>query len=514
MSTRVITTVAEMKAFALEVRARGKSLALVPTMGALHEGHLGLVHQAKRQTDVVVVSIYVNPKQFGPQEDFDRYPRDLNKDIEALTPLKVDAAFAPCDAEMYPEGFGTRIEPGEIAKPLEGATRPGHFHGVTTVVLKLFNIVHPDVAYFGQKDIQQVQVIRRMVEDLNLDVRLVICPTAREPDGLARSSRNTYLGPEDRRAALALLHALRRAEQMVHGGETDAEKLLDEMHRVVAAEPRAQLDYAAVVDPTRLEPLRRVTAGSVAVVAARVGGVHLIDNVILGPSGSSAELLLQLALTARPVMDTGARLPGLEADALRMRIEVCRDCAAVSAVLLPPHEFLVKYLKRDYADLNAIKIVVIARDSPLNADHFIYRRPADMHRFAAGLYELIGVRDFAEFKSRFALTDAIRCHSNATRAPEKALANCVRHLRDELKLFPGLETLIVLGEDAYLQFQRHILGRDAPAIPGFDELLKEQGWAKESVCLPDFDGRAVTAFYCHHPTYGYKRTPSIAKLLG
>ncbi len=514
MSIRLITTVAEMKAFAQDAHARAKSLALVPTMGALHEGHLNLVRQAKRQTDVVVVSIYVNPKQFGPTEDFARYPRDLNKDIAALTPLKVDAVFAPGDAEMYPEGFDTRVEPGEVARPLEGATRPGHFQGVTTVVLKLFNIVHPDVAYFGQKDFQQVQVIRRMVEDFNEDVRLVICPTAREPDGLARSSRNAYLGTEDRRAALALLHALRRAEQLVHAGETDAEKILDEMHRVVAAEPRAQLDYAAVVDPARLEPVRRATAGCVALVAARVGGVHLIDNVILGPSGSSPELLLQLALTARPVMDAAARLPGLEVDALRVRIDICRDCAALSAVVLPPYEFLVKYLKRDYADLNAIKTVVIGRDSPLNADHFIYRRPADLHRFATGLYDLVGVQDFAEFKQRFALTDAIRCHSNAAHAPEKALANCARHLRDELKLFPSLETLIILGEDAYLQFQRRILGRDGAAIPALEELLKQQGWAKESVRLPHLDGRAVTAFYCYHPTYGYKRSPSIAKQLG
>jgi pantoate--beta-alanine ligase len=510
---RLITQSAEMRAFARDARGRGKSLGLVPTMGALHQGHLSLVRQAKYQCDVVVVSIFVNPTQFGPSEDFAQYPRALQTDLDLLKSFKVDAAFAPGDTEMYPEGFNTFVEPGEVAAYLEGASRPGHFRGVATVVLKLFNIVSPDVAYFGQKDFQQVQVIRRLVEDLNLPVRLVVCPIVREPDGLARSSRNSRLSAEERQAALTLHRCLRRAEEVVHAGETDAKKLLEEMRRVFAAEPRAQPDYVAIVEPARLRPIERVIAGSVALVAARVGTVRLIDNLIFGPPGSSPELLLQLALTAPSGLDTSARIPGLETEALRLRIESCRDCAALSSILLPPRDFLVKYLKSDYPDLGGVRVAVIGRDAPVNPENFLYHRPEKVNRFVSGLYELLGVKNFGEFKGRFVLTDAIRCHATETHVPEKALAYCVKHLRDELKLFPNLETIVLLGEDAYLQFQKLILTRDAAQFKPFNDLLKDQGWAREEARVPFLGDRMLRVIYCYHPTFGYTRSPSVARLL-
>lgn len=300
LSTRLITTVAEMRAFSRGVRSGGKSLALVPTMGALHEGHLSLIRRAGRECDTVVASIFVNPTQFGPGEDFSLYPRNLEKDFEALTAHQVAAAFAPPDKEMYPEGFETFVEPGEIAASFEGASRPGHFRGVATVVLKLLNIVRPEAAYFGQKDYQQVQVIRRLVNDLDLDVRLVICPIVRDSDGLAKSSRNTHLSAEDRAAALVLSGCLQRAEELVQAGEADASRLLAEMRRLVAAQPRVRLDYLAIVEPAGLRPVERVGPGAVALIAARVGKVRLIDNLIFGPPGSSPELRLQLALRAQP----------------------------------------------------------------------------------------------------------------------------------------------------------------------------------------------------------------------
>jgi pantoate--beta-alanine ligase len=306
---RLIASIAEMQGFSRETRAAGMSLGLVPTMGALHEGHLSLVRRAKSQCDVVVVSIFVNPAQFGPSEDITRYPRDLDRDLLRLRRLRVEAVFAPETLEIYPQGFETYVVPGETAAPLEGASRPGHFRGVATVVLKLLNIVRPDVAYFGQKDYQQAQVIRRLVEDLNVEVRLVICPVVREPDGLAMSSRNAYLNAEERQAATVLHRSLRRAEQLAQAGETDAGKLLEVIGGVFAAEPRAQLDYAAIVDPVTLQPVQHVQTGCVALVAARVGVARLIDNLILGPPGASPETLLQLALTSRPVASPQGHIP-------------------------------------------------------------------------------------------------------------------------------------------------------------------------------------------------------------
>ncbi len=292
---RLITSISEMKGASRGLRATRRRLALVPTMGALHEGHLSLVRRAKSECDAVVVSIFINPTQFGPSEDFAGYPRSLERDLDLLAPLQVDAAFTPGAADMYPARFDTYVEPGALALTLEGAARPGHFRGVMTAVLKLFNIVQPQVACFGQKDFQQAVIIRRLIRDLDLDVRMVVCPTVRETDGLAMSSRNAYLSGEDRPAALALYGSLERVEELARAGETRTEVVLEEMKRVVVREPRAKLDYAVIVDPERLEPIERVEPGSVALVAAQVGRARLIDNLILGPAGASDEERLRLA---------------------------------------------------------------------------------------------------------------------------------------------------------------------------------------------------------------------------
>ena len=482
-------------------------------MGALHEGHLSLVRQAKGQCDIVVVSIFVNPTQFGPREDLARYPRDLDRDVKLLQALGVEVVFAPAAEVMYPTGFETYVVPGETSVHLEGAARPGHFRGVATVVLKLLNIVRPDAAYFGQKDFQQAQIIRSMVEDLNLDTRLVICPLVREPDGLALSSRNAYLGPEERQAATILYRSLQRAEQSAHGGETKAASLLEEMRRIFAAEPRAQLEYAAIVDPVKLQPVERVMSGCIALVAARVGSTRLIDNLIFGPSGAKPEMLLQLALTSRPVAATRAHIPGLEVDVLRTKVENCRDCAALAAIRLPPAEFLAKYLKRDYPDLSVVRTAVIGRDAPLRSPNFLYHSPDDRNRFVTAIYELVGAEDFEDFKSRFVLTDAIRCHSAAPHVPEKALAYCAKFLPEELRLFPQLDTLVVVGEDAYLQLQRVLLGRNLSETFPLAALLHEKGWAQENARIPSISERELRVFYCHHPTLEYKRSPSLASLL-
>lgn len=513
MNAPLITSIYELQTYTREVRSRGRSLGLVPTMGAVHEGHLSLVRRAKQQCDAVLVSIFVNPTQFAPGEDFNRYPRSLERDAELLWSLNVNAIFAPPGEEMYPPGFDTYVEPGKLAAPFEGASRAGHLRGVATVVLKLLNLVQPDVAYLGQKDFQQVQVIRRLVQDLNLSVRLVICPIVREPDGLALSSRNSYLSPKARQAALVLQRCLQHGETLVHAGEVDARTLLKEMRQVIEAEPLAKLDYLAIVNPANLELVERVTTGTVALVAARVGTVRLIDNLIFGPSGSTPEPLLQQAFASQPVMPLGARIPGLETEALRKRIESCRDCAAISSVQIPPREFLAKYLKRDYPDLNRVRVVVIGRDAPMNPDHYFYYRPEGPTRFVLALYELLGVSGFQEFKEGCVLTDALRCHVQATRVSDKALAFCARHLCEELKQFPNLQTIVILGQDAYLQFQRYVLGRSPGEFKPFEELLRPEGWAEEEVHLPPLKDRPIHVFYCYHPTMGYLRSPSLARSL-
>ncbi len=285
----LIRSLDEVRGFSHQVRGQGRSLGLVPTMGALHEGHLSLVREARSECDSVVVSIFVNPTQFGPREDLGRYPRDLQRDLGLLTPFKIDAVFAPDAGAMYPSGFDTFVDPGTAAQPLEGALRPGHFRGVATVVLKLLNLVQPSTAYFGQKDFQQAMVIRRLIQDFNLDARLVLCPIVRQPDGLAMSSRNAYLSTEERVAALALFRALQHAEAAFGHGETRTQAIVDEMKNVIASEPRLQLDYAVVAEAQTLASPAVVTAGSVALIAARIGSTRLLDNLILAPPGTSDE---------------------------------------------------------------------------------------------------------------------------------------------------------------------------------------------------------------------------------
>src|SRR5438876_6880537 len=510
---RVIKSISEAYSFAREAHARGRSVGLVPTMGVLHEGHFSLIRQAKRQCDVVIVSIFVNPKQFDAAEDLAAYPRNLSEDLERVEPFRIDAIFAPSEEDMYPGGFSTMVVPGEVANPFEGEFRPGHFAGVATVILKLFQILKPDISYFGQKDFQQTLVVRRVVEDLNLEVRLVICPTVREADGLAMSSRNPRLNPKERQAATAVYRALTRAQELAHGGESLASKLVEAMREVFAAERLVHPEYVAVVKPQTLQPVRRVTAGSVALVAARVGATRLIDNLILGPPDARPEMLLQLALTARPILDAGGMIPGLETETARVKIAACRECAAIATILLPPREFVSSYVKTHYPDRSVPRIAVIARDAPLSPENFLYRHPDVQSRFDAGLFELIGVKSFAEFKQRFVLTDGIRCHATSPHVADKALAYCARHLLAELKLFPSLETLVVLGEDSYVQFQRHVLERGPGTFKPFDELIQPQGWAREEVRCSALTERLLSVYYCYHPTFGSKRSPSIRAML-
>jgi pantoate--beta-alanine ligase len=510
MNTRLITSVPELQSYLREVRTRGRSLGLVPTMGALHAGHQSLIRRAKQQCDAVVVSIFVNPTQFGSPDDLAKYPRDLQKDAGILSDLNVDAAFAPGQEEIYPAGFDTFVEPGKLSSNLEGSSRPGHFRGVTTIVLKLFNLVQPDIAYFGQKDFQQVQIIRRLVEDLNLSLRLVICPIVREADGLALSSRNARLSSEERKAAAVLQRCLRHGEMLVHAGEAQAQNLLQAMQEVVKKEPLVTVDYLALADPGRLEPVERASAGTVALIAARVGSVRLIDNLIFGPPGASPDALLQLAFSARQVIDSGARLPGMETEALSRRISACRDCAAISSVMIPPREFLAKYLKRDYPDLNSVRVAVIGRDASMNPDRYVYKHPDRASTFMNALLALLGVENFQEFKKSFVLTDAMRCHVQSEHITDKALAHCAGHLREELKLFPNLHTVVTLGKDAYRQFQREILERPANEIKPFEEIMKMAGWAEEDVRFLNLKTRTLHVIYCHHPTMGYHTSPSLA----
>ena len=258
-----------------------RSVGLVPTMGALHQGHLTLVRAARQQCDAVAASIFVNPLQFGPGEDFGRYPRRMDEDCALLEREGVDVVFAPAAEEMYPAVATTVVEVVGIGDRLDGVSRPGHFRGVATVVAKLFHIVAPDVAYFGQKDAAQVAVIEAMVRDLHFGVRMVVCPTVREADGLAMSSRNEYLTAEERGRALVLRRALTAAEELVQGGEVEAGRLRAAMLEVFRGEPEVELEYAAVVDRATLEPVTEVRRGALVAVAAKVGKTRLIDNVVL-----------------------------------------------------------------------------------------------------------------------------------------------------------------------------------------------------------------------------------------
>jgi pantoate--beta-alanine ligase len=269
-------------------RAEGQTVGFVPTMGALHAGHRSLIARAREECGLVAVSIFVNPLQFGPSEDLASYPRDSDRDVALLERAGVDVAFTPSADEMYPSGRpDVTVDPGSIGERLEGASRPGHFRGVCTVVAKLFGLVGPSRAYFGEKDAQQLAVVRRMVADLDLPVEVVPCPTARERDGLAVSSRNARLSPDERQAAVCLYESLARAAWLVEGGERDVGVLKAEMAKRVGMEPLARLDYVAVVDEDTFEEVDRLRGLSRALIAARIGSTRLIDNVPLRPGGVS-----------------------------------------------------------------------------------------------------------------------------------------------------------------------------------------------------------------------------------
>ncbi len=259
------------------------TFGLVPTMGALHEGHLSLVRRAKVECDRVGVSIFVNPAQFGANEDLARYPRNLERDFSLLAPLGVDLAWTPSADKVYPPGFQTWVLVEEVSKGLEGGMRPGHFRGVATVVAKLFNLFAPDKAFFGQKDAQQVVVIKRMVEDLSFPVEIVTCPTVREPDGLALSSRNAYLSPEERQAATVLFRALSAGRAVYELGERDGSSLRAAMQAILEAEPLARVDYLSAADPVTLAEIDRGEAGILLSLAVRIGKTRLIDNLLLDP---------------------------------------------------------------------------------------------------------------------------------------------------------------------------------------------------------------------------------------
>jgi pantoate--beta-alanine ligase len=279
---RVVCTATDVRGAVREARKLGNKIGLVPTMGALHDGHLSLVRAAKSRCDFVVVSIFVNPTQFGPKEDFARYPRTLEADQQKLKAEGVDLVFTPSVEEMYPPGAVTFVTVEGISERLDGRSRPGHFRGVTTVVAKLFNIVEPDIAFFGQKDAAQVAIIRRMVRDLMFPVQIEVVPIVREADGLALSSRNLYLSSEERRLATVLSRALRKVDSSFRSGESNSTALLEIARQVFATEPEVRVDYIEIVDPESLEAVSSVQNGTLVAVAAFVGVTRLIDNVVFG----------------------------------------------------------------------------------------------------------------------------------------------------------------------------------------------------------------------------------------
>lgn len=277
----IIRTIAWMKEKAREARLEQRIIGLVPTMGALHAGHMALVERARKECSPVYASIFLNPKQFGPHEDLSRYPRPLGADIEKLAAATVDGLFLPEAAEVYPSGFSTYVHVEGLSERLEGKSRPGHFQGVATVVLKLFEAVQPNYAYFGRKDAQQVRIIQNMARDLNLDVEIVVCPIVRESDGLALSSRNAYLSTEERQAATVLYRALQAAAAEIQSGTCDALELQKAMHKVLEKEKHARVDYAEIVDAETFEPVIRVTRRSYALLAVHIGRTRLIDNMLI-----------------------------------------------------------------------------------------------------------------------------------------------------------------------------------------------------------------------------------------
>ncbi len=277
----VIQRIPQMKEASRKARSEGKVIGLVPTMGFLHEGHLSLVREARKMADIVVVSIFVNPAQFAPSEDLDKYPRDVTRDAEHLTSEKTDYIFLPKAEEMYPSNYHTYVKVRDLSAKMCGVSRPDHFEGVTTVVLKLFHIVDPHFSYFGQKDAQQLVIIRRMISDLNLDVEIVRLPIVREPDGLAMSSRNTYLSPEERKAATVLYRALQHAQKRVDEGERKSKTLIKEIREIIESEPLARIDYISITDMIELKELKTLKGKCLIALAAYFGSTRLIDNIIV-----------------------------------------------------------------------------------------------------------------------------------------------------------------------------------------------------------------------------------------
>jgi pantoate--beta-alanine ligase len=278
-----------MKEQARQARVENRIIGLVPTMGALHAGHLSLIERARRECSPVIASIFVNPKQFGPNEDYSKYPRTFESDSEKLQHAGVDSLFAPEPSEIYPQGFSTYVNVDGLSDKLEGRSRPGHFRGVTTVVMKLLQIVHPNFAYFGRKDAQQSRLITKMAHDLNLDTEIVVCPPVREPDGLALSSRNVYLSADERQAATVLYRALDGARSELAAGVRDALQLQAVLQRVLVAERHARVDYAEIVDAESFEPIVRVSKACYVLLAVYIGKTRLIDNLYVEPKISGSD---------------------------------------------------------------------------------------------------------------------------------------------------------------------------------------------------------------------------------
>jgi pantoate--beta-alanine ligase len=278
---KTISCIGEMKSLINKLKAQGKQIGFVPTMGFLHEGHLSLVRESVKKTDKTVVSIFVNPTQFSPSEDFEQYPRDQERDSGLLEKEDVDYLFIPDEKDIYPTGFNTYVEVVDLQKVLCGVSRPHFFRGVCTVVLKLFNIVDPDLSFFGQKDAQQAIILKRMVLDLNMDVKIEVLPIIRDEDGLALSSRNYYLSPEQRKAALSLSKSLQAARGRINEGEKDSKKLIHRIKEIIRAEPLAKIDYVEIVDMEKLDPLDRIDRDCLIALAVFIDKVRLIDNTII-----------------------------------------------------------------------------------------------------------------------------------------------------------------------------------------------------------------------------------------
>jgi pantoate--beta-alanine ligase len=277
----LVTDISEMQSLSLSARKAGRSIGFVPTMGFLHEGHLSLIRAARAENDVVVVSIFVNPAQFGPGEDFQKYPRNLDRDKPMAEQAGTDILFCPSAEDMYPEGFSTYVEETKLSKHLCGLSRPTHFRGVTTVVLKLFNIVLPDIAYFGQKDAQQALIIKRMARDLNLLVKIKVLPIVRENDGLAMSSRNSYLSSEQRKGATVLYKALMEARRLIDSGETRADRIKSKMREIIASVKEAKIDYISIVNQDTLDDIEEMRGNVLIALAVFIGATRLIDNLEL-----------------------------------------------------------------------------------------------------------------------------------------------------------------------------------------------------------------------------------------